>query len=73
MLAFFRYLGFVLVCHNSNDAVGTLNGSKGWKIRLVINAASFSPPRNELMNVDVRRAGYRHVALKVSSHEDVLG
>ena len=71
-LAFYRHLGFELVYEDPNDAVVILTDPNGLEINLIINAASDSPPRNELMDIDTKHAGYTHVALEVSSYEDVV-
>tara|TARA_B100000686_G_scaffold310160_1_gene352728 strand:- start:120 stop:542 length:423 start_codon:yes stop_codon:yes gene_type:complete len=72
-LAFYRHFGFELVCEDPNDAVVILTDPNGLEINLIINAASDSPPRNELMDIDTKHTGYTHIALEVSSYEGVLG
>ena len=71
-LVFYRHLGFELIYEDPNDAVVILTDPNGLEINLIINAASDSPPRNELMDIDTKHAGYTHVALEVSSYEDVV-
>ena len=70
--AFYRHFGFDLVCEDPKSVVVILTDPNGLEINLIINAASDSPPRNELMDIDTKHAGYTHVALEVSSYEDVV-
>lgn len=66
-MAFYAVLGFKLTHRSANDAVAIIKNGQGVEINLVFNANDDNDGKNILMDVDVKYAGYTHVALGVES------
>ncbi len=69
--AFYALLGFRSVYEDDTDPVIVLRNSAGAEINLIVNADPVPGP-NVLMDVPEKHAGYTHVALAISSIDDVL-
>ena len=71
-LAFYQHFGFEPVYEAPNDAVVLLTDSNGLEINFIINADPSSEPHNILMDGDTKHPGYTHVALEISSYQDLM-
>lgn len=71
-LAFYRHFGFEAVYEDPNDAVVILKDSNGLEINFIINAEASEEPRNVLMDSATKHPGYTHVALEISSFQEVI-
>ena len=71
-LAFYGHFGFESIYEDPNDAVVILTDSNGLEINFIINADPSSEPHNVLMDGDTKHPGYTHVALEISSYQDVM-
>src|ERR1043165_471609 len=69
-LAFYRQLGFLPVYYDENDPVIVVRNEAQVEINFIVNAPSTDAPKNVLMDVPEKHAGYTHVALRVTSIED---
>jgi lactoylglutathione lyase len=71
-LAFYRQLGFLPVYNDEHDPEIIVRNDAQVEINFIINAAPSDPPQNVLMDVPEKRAGYTHVALRVTSIDDTV-
>ncbi len=71
-MAFYRILGFDFEHQSSNDAVAIVKNAAGVELNLVFNANDGNDGKNILMDVDVKYAGYTHVALGTDSMQRTL-
>ena len=70
-MEFYGALGFTLHHKVTYDAVAIIRNEAGVEINLIINANS-GDPKNILMDVPEKYAGFTHVALRVSSIADTI-
>jgi lactoylglutathione lyase len=69
---FYEKLGFQFVMGPVGpEPVAIMEHPAGIEINFILNAAE-SPRDNVLMDVDIKHAGYTHLALKVASLDDTI-
>jgi catechol 2,3-dioxygenase-like lactoylglutathione lyase family enzyme len=68
---FYGRFGFAVVYRDQHDPVVILQNDAGVELNLIVNAAVPFDGRNRLMDVADKVPGYTHVALRVTSIEDV--
>lgn len=71
-LRFYRLLGFELSWKAPEEPVYILRNKHGVEINFIVNANDTNDDKNILMDVSAKYPGYTHVALQISSVDEVV-